>query len=481
VFRAKIDSETIDLIRQQDTDLRLLEEIKNSRAKRSQLKCTACNEPVHMRYGEIRIPHFAHIDRQAKDCPYLSFPAGFHKKAHSLTLIIAKYVAKTYPDAQCDAEVYFDEYEIFFHLQVRFSQGPVLVFRFRRKNPDEKEWREVPATEIIPDAKTICIIVGNPDKNRFDAEMYRNLVDPTSLETPPFIYFSNGFMHIMDWQTRSIYDFSPDRFAFTPDGKVYELPESGNGQYKTTSEAGILGRADKNFENATDEDDLIEQDADDEVGFDDLPSIDGQDQDQPWISDDQLSRLYQSLYSKYQRSIQADSTSQIIEPQIAPEAIATKANHPVSGKYLCGHAGNFSVYCFEHEIDEESRKLFNRDCPACSAGTNYDDDKAIIDRLRNGPPKLYGSEKQIGWVRRIQQDKLFNPIRIDCGYTQLSDIVEYIQEMHTSFTRIESLRWYLAFAHILVEKTSVQWWIDHKDDPITAYLKETNQLPTRLI
>lgn len=289
MFRAKIGSETIDLIRQQDTDLRLLEEIKNSRAKRSLLKCTACNEPVHMRYGEIRIPHFAHIDRQAKDCPYLSFPAGFHKKAHSLTLIIADYVAKTYLDAQCDAEVYFDEYEIFFHLQVRFSQGPVLVFRFRRKNPDEKEWREVPATEVIPEAKTICIIVGNPDKNRFDAEMYRNLVDPTSPETPPFIYFSNGLMHIMDWQTRIVYDFSPDRFAFTPDGQVCVIPESSRSLYERSEGTRIFARSDEddNLEDGDDDDD----DDDDSVDFDNLPGIDGQDQDQAWISDDQISRL----------------------------------------------------------------------------------------------------------------------------------------------------------------------------------------------
>lgn len=476
MFRAKIENDTIDLIRKLDSDLRLLDEIKNSKEKRSQLKCTACNEPVHMRYGEIRIPHFAHIDRQAKDCPYLSFPAGFHKRAHALTLFIADYVTKTYPDAQCDAEVYFDEFEIFFHLQVRFTQGPVLVFRFRRKNPDEKEWREVSATEVIPEAKTICIIVGNPDKNRFDAEMYRNLVDPTSPETPPFIYFSNGLMHIMDWQTRIVYDFSPDRFSFTPDGQVYVIPEPSRSLYEQSEETRISARSDE-------DDGLIDGDDDDDdsVDFDSLPGIDGQDQGQAWISDDQISRLYHSQYSKYQRSIQADSTLQVFEPNIAAEAIPTKANHPVSGKYLCGHAGNFSVYCFDSEIDAETRKLFNRDCPACSAGTNYDDDKALIDRLRNGPPKLFGSEKQINWVKRIQQDKLFNPIRIDSGYTQLSDIVEYIQEMHASFTRMESLRWYLAFAHILVEKTSVQWWIDHRDDPINAYLKETNQLPTRLI
>ncbi|MEA4890768.1 MAG: competence protein CoiA family protein [Clostridiaceae bacterium] len=479
MFRAKIESETIDLIRQQDTDLRLLEEIKNSRAKRIQLKCTACNEPIHLRYGDIRIPHFAHIDRQAKDCPYLSFPAGFHKRAQALTMFIADYVTKTYPDAQCDAEVYFNDYEIFFHLQVRFSQGQVLVFRFRRKNPEEKEWREVPATEVIPGAKTIFIIVGNPDKNRFTAEMYRDLVDPSSSEIPPFIYFSNSNMHIMDWQTRIVYDFSPDKFAFTPDGQVYVIPEPSRSLYEPSEETRISAKSD-NDDDLEDNDDENDED-DDSIDFDSLPGNDEQDQNQVWISDDQLSRLYQSQYSKYQQSMQTDSPSQNFEPHITTEAIPTKANHPVSGKYLCGHAGNFSVYCFESDIDAETRKLFDRVCPACSAGTNYDEDKAILDRLMNGPPKLYGSNKQIDWVKRIQQEKLYNPIRIDCGCTQLSDIVDYIQEMHASFTRMESLRWYLAFAHILVEKTSVQWWIDHRDDPINAYLKETNQLPTRLI
>jgi len=45
----------------------------------------------------------------------------------------------------------------------------------------------------------------------------------------------------------------------------------------------------------------------------------------------------------------------------------------------------------------------------------------------------------------------------------------------------ERLRWYLAFAHIMTEKIDAQWWINHKDGPINAYLKETGQPSAKII
>ena len=448
MYRAMFKDQAVDLLSNRNNfDLESL--TMDYRRNRSDFRCAFCGEAIVLRNGDTREAHFAHKERQAKNCPYLSFPAGFHKRAEFLTRSLIKFYDQHYPDAKVDTEIYHHDFEIFFHLQVRFSDSRLLAFRFRRKNFQEKEWSELPTSKVIPGARSFYIVIGSPNKFELTLEFFKEHTDPEAGEIQPLVYYSNERIHILEWESNKLQEVSPDRIGIDPDGKIVVEPEPltniipGNFQNPVTSQSII-----STYVNLRQQLDLFENQT--EPAWGNLEGI----------------------------ITTASSTLQVYAPKTAESPLKQYFN--INGYYQCGHPGLVTVFCCEADVPSESKTKFAVYCPDCSSNKNLEKDILTLNKLNQGFADLKGSEKQIRWASSIRNN-LLNEIRRDLGVTDIHFIIELIEDMLKDRGQKERLRWYLAFAHIMTDKIDAQWWITHKDGPINAYLRETEQPPARII
>lgn len=440
MYRAIFKDKSIDLLSNRcnlDIDALTLDYQRN----RSEFRCAYCGESVVLRNGGTREAHFAHKERQAKNCPYLSFPAGFHKRAEHITKSLIKYYDRNFPDAKIDTEIYLHDFEIFFHLQIRFSDSQILAFRFRRKNYQEREWSELPTSKVIPGAKSFYIVIGTPSKLDLTQEFFKDHTDPEAVEIQPLVYYSNERLHICEWESNECHEVSPDRFGVNSNGEIVIEPEVASNNIES------------NLQNPVAAQNLL------------LKHINLNQQL------DLFENQTEPVWGNLEGIISNKSASLPIQNQKLAES-PTKRYFNVNGNYQCGHPGLVTVFCYEADVIRESNAKFAVNCPDCSSDKNLDIDILALNKLKQGFSNLKGTDRQIRWASSIRNN-LLNEIRRDLGFTDIHSIIELIEDMLKDRGQKERLRWYLAFAHIKTEKIDAQWWINHKDGAINAYLKET--------
>ena len=455
LFTAILDGQKIDLLQQKDQSQRfaISKAIKNVKS----LLCSFCKEPMIFRNGEKNATHFAHKDRQAKFCQYLSFGSSFLTKAENLTKAFADYIDATYPGAECETEEYYQKHETFFFLQTKFVDGNQLVFRFRRRDMTEKEWHEVPAGTIIPGARTVCVIIGHP-KTVIPPDAYRKLVDSNSDEIPQFIYFSNKQLHIKDWNTQNIIAAPLERIGILPDGQVFLTPDPAA---KIPVYASIKSNPIYAMPNPA--------------------AIKPEKPKATWLETEKsrsMSALDMLITEKRKMRISAAAPVQIaIDPETPVHE--TKDAYSETVRMRCGHEQTVTVFCCKSELSEKLMQAYNAECRQCSMKSTVGSGQAILEQLKSGIPNLIGSDKQIKWANGIRS-YVGKQVSVDSGVTNHVELITFVMELLDTCLQVERLRWYLAYSHILVEKGYASWWITNKEDPVSAYLKETGQAQARL-
>lgn len=419
MYRALLGDESIDLVADIDAidDEVVHMRILIARESGQDLVCPMCGEPVNFRRsGDNRKAYFAHKADKGTGCPYRVFPAVFLRGAAKITQHLAEHAKKHFPDAKCRSDQYFKEYDAFIFLTVEIPNANTIVFRYKRKNPNEKEWHEPPTSQFLQDTRTMCIVVGGVKPDIFTRDLIREVTNPDDPQVQPIISYQNESVNIYKWDTRWPISVPLDSFGFDLDGRplIYNL--STDQDYK------------KNKDKGTDIDSLTLQRS---VGYQRTPfSSEGFTQ----VDTNEANSIHQ------EKSWSREAKGWV------------KTEWPYKNFYQC-------------EV-----KIFSSECPEYSLQYLRNQIPLLIGMLREGLPKLSGEEFDIHCADKNRRRFL---IKVP-GYgpeVRFNGIYDNAIKLLENDDRISELCWYFGMLKALSRITDAKWWNSHWTDPVTEYFR----------
>ena len=419
MYRALLGDESIDLLVDIDTvdDEAVHMRVLIARESGQDLVCPMCGEPVNFkRSGDNRKAHFAHKADKGTGCPYRDFPAVFLRGAAKMTQHLAEHARKRFPEAKCKSDQYFKEYDAFIFLQVEIPNVNTIVFRYKRKNPNEKEWHEPPTSQFLKDARTMCIVVGKVKPAIFTRDLIREVTNPDDPQVQPLISFQNEIVNIYKWDTHWTTSVPVDTFGFDLDGRPLIDHLSTDQDYK------------KNIEKSTDKDRWTIQRS---VGL----------QSAPFSSEG-----FTQAYTNKIDSIHNEKSGS----QEVKEWVKTEWPHK-----------NF----YQSEV-----RVFSSECPEYSLQYLRNQIPPLIEILREGLPQLTGEEFDIHCADKNRRRFL---IKVP-GYgpeVRFNGIYDNAIKLLENDDRINELCWYFGMLNALTRITDAKWWNSHWTDPVTEYFR----------
>lgn len=134
--------------------------------------------------------------------------------------------------------------------------------------------------------------------------------------------------------------------------------------------------------------------------------------------------------------------------------------------HICGHRDWYDLYGPVVQRNVRIDKLHKRSCTSCQR--DHDRVAALASAQNMALPALIGSERQVDWALIIRFHKLEEVSR---ARRALADEGRLRNTHPEILERV--LEEFDNAAALLSGITQTRWWIDHRDEGVTALLRES--------